>query len=126
MISTKKIASGEHKVYWNNEPTDYHIYNADMGVSGRQPNMYGIHNQKTGKHQVVGSLQKAKKMLHFTMSKQMHESEGMVGGAPVNNVGSGDIAGLGVGPQGEPGINKKNKKKIIPFKMFTRNPPNLA
>lgn len=57
---------------------------------------------------------------------KINESEGMVGGAPVNNVGSGDIAGLGVGTQGEPGVNKKNKKKIMPFKMFTRNPPNLA
>ncbi len=39
--------------------------------------------------------------------------------APVNAVGGGQIAGLGVGPQGEPGVTKK-KKKIIPFAMFTR------
>ncbi len=38
--------------------------------------------------------------------------------APVNVVGGGQIAGLGVGPQGEPGIKKK--KKVIPFAMFTR------
>lgn len=31
--------------------------------------------------------------------------------APANNVGSGNIAGLGVGPQGEPGINPLNKYK---------------
>ena len=30
---------------------------------------------------------------------------------PVNNVGGGNIAGLGVGPQGEPGVSKKNQKK---------------
>jgi hypothetical protein len=36
--------------------------------------------------------------------------------APVNVVGGGNIAGLGVGPQGEPGINKK--KKFLPFKQF--------
>lgn len=35
---------------------------------------------------------------------------------PVNVVGGGNIAGLGVGPQGEPGINKK--KKFLPFKQF--------
>lgn len=51
---------------------------------------------------------------------------GMVGGAPANAVGSGEIAGLGVGPQGEPGVSKKNKKKVMPFKTFTRNPPRLA
>ncbi len=39
--------------------------------------------------------------------------------APVNAVGGGQIAGVGVGPQGEPGVTKK-KKKVIPFAMFTR------
>ena len=29
--------------------------------------------------------------------------------APVNVVGGGQIAGLGVGPQGEPGIKRKKK-----------------
>jgi hypothetical protein len=28
---------------------------------------------------------------------------------PTNNVGGGAIAGIGVGPQGEPGIKKKRK-----------------
>lgn len=59
--------------------------------------------------------------------KNLKEDVGMMGGAVVaNNVGDGNIAGLGVGKQGEPGVNKKNKRKVMPFKMFTRNPPNLA
>ena len=33
--------------------------------------------------------------------------------APANNVGSGNIAGVGVGPAGEPGIKKKKKKTIV-------------
>jgi hypothetical protein len=41
--------------------------------------------------------------------------------APVNNVGGGAIAGVGVGPQGEPGVKKK--KALMPFKMFTRKLP---
>jgi hypothetical protein len=57
---------------------------------------------------------------------KLEEEGGMVGGSPTNNVGSGEIAGLGVGPQGEPGVDKKRKKKVMPFKMFTRNPPKLA
>lgn len=40
--------------------------------------------------------------------------------APVNNVGDGKVAGLGVGQQGEPGVKKMTKNKIIPFKMFVR------
>ena len=37
---------------------------------------------------------------------------------PVNNVSGGQIAGAGVGPQGEPGISKK--KKLASFISFIR------
>jgi hypothetical protein len=59
---------------------------------------------------------------------KLKEDGGMVGGAvvPANNVGGGNIAGLGIGKQGEPGVNPKKKKKVVPFKTFTRNPMNLA
>lgn len=40
--------------------------------------------------------------------------------APVNTVGGGAVAGLGVGPQGEPGVKLRNKKKVVPFAIFTR------
>jgi hypothetical protein len=69
-ITTKKIANGQHAVYWKDAPTQYEIYNADSGSSGHGGNMYGIHNKDTQKHQLVGSLQKAKKMLHLTMSQK--------------------------------------------------------
>ena len=52
------------------------------------------------------------------------EDVSMIGGSPTNNVGGGDIAGLGVGPQGEPGVNLKKKKKVMPFGMFIRKKPN--
>lgn len=35
--------------------------------------------------------------------------------APVNNVGGGQIAGVGVGSQGEPGIKKKKLASFISF-----------
>ena len=37
---------------------------------------------------------------------------------PVNNVSGGQIAGTGVGAQGEPGVNKK--KRITPFMAFVK------
>jgi hypothetical protein len=40
--------------------------------------------------------------------------------APANNVGGGNIAGVGVGPAGEPGIKKKKKKTIV-MSMLKRN-----
>ena len=51
------------------------------------------------------------------MNKQLKEDGvGMVGGTPVNNAGGGEIAGIGVGPKGEPGVGKR--KKPMPFKSF--------
>lgn len=35
-----------------------------------------------------------------------------IGGLPTMAAGSGKIAGLGVGPDGEPGIRKKKKKRV--------------
>jgi hypothetical protein len=41
--------------------------------------------------------------------------------APTVNVGSGQVAGLGVGPQGEPGVKKKRKKnEVVPLMAFIR------
>jgi len=40
---------------------------------------------------------------------------------PVNAVGDGSaVAGLGVGAQGEPGVKKRKKKEVVPFKVFKR------
>ena len=33
--------------------------------------------------------------------------------APANAVGGGNVAGIGVGPQGEPGVYKKKKKDLV-------------
>ena len=40
--------------------------------------------------------------------------------APANSAGSGNIAGIGVGPDGEPGVTKaqQKKKKKVPLKRF--------
>ena len=61
-----------------------------------------------------------------TIKQIKEDGIGLVGGSPTNNVGDGNIAGVGVGPQGEPGVSKKNKKKVMPFSTFNRNPPRLA
>lgn len=51
---------------------------------------------------------------------------GGVGGTPVNNAGSGAVAGLGTskdGPQGEPGVKKKKKAPMLSYKLFNRVKP---
>jgi len=45
--------------------------------------------------------------------------------APVNAVGGGQIAGVGVGTQGEPGIKKK-KKGVSSFTSFIKRKSNVA
>ena len=39
---------------------------------------------------------------------------------PLNNVGSGSIDGIGVGPKGEPGVQPKKKKLRVLFPMLKR------
>ena len=57
---------------------------------------------------------KLRQMGKKTESKPVNEE------VPVNNVGGGQIAGVGVGNQGEPGVLKKKKKQLVPFKLFKR------
>ena len=52
------------------------------------------------------------------MKKLNEDGVGLVGGAPTLSAGTGEIAGLGIGKQGEPGVNLKKKKSVIPFKAF--------
>ena len=54
------------------------------------------------------------------------DGEGVAAGA-VNAAGTGNIAGIGVGPKGEPGVypGKKKLRNIITRKPLTRlNPSN--
>lgn len=53
---------------------------------------------------------------HCQGKKKMNEDGVAV--VPANNAGQGNIAGIGVGAKGEPGINKK--KGILPFIGFVR------
>jgi len=42
--------------------------------------------------------------------------------APTNSVGGGGVAGVGIGPQGEPGIPKKKLRSIVMSKKpLSRN-----
>lgn len=55
--------------------------------------------------------------------KQFLEEDGEGATAPANNVvgvGGGKIAGVGIGPQGEPGVNMKKKKTPIITPTLTR------
>ena len=45
---------------------------------------------------------------------------------PANNAGSGAVAGIGVGSQGEPGIDKKKKRNLLPLVAFMRRKTNVA
>lgn len=44
---------------------------------------------------------------------------------PLNNVGSGGVEGIGVGPKGEPGVYPKKKKLRVLFPMIKRTMPGM-
>jgi len=74
-------------------------------------------NKETKFHKKLDTL------VHNTFGKRKDELK-MKEDSPTNAAGTGAVAGLGVGPQGEPGVNMKKKKKVIPFAIFTRKMPN--
>lgn len=49
------------------------------------------------------------------------QEDGVTGGAPTNAVSTGQVAGIGVGPQGEPGVKKKKIATFISY-MSRRMP----
>lgn len=59
--------------------------------------------------------EKFNEYLAITEAKMNEEGEG---GLPANNVGGGKVAGLGVGPQGEPPGKIKTKKKMLKRKVI--------
>lgn len=59
--------------------------------------------------------EKFNEYLALTEAKMNEDGEG---GLPANNVGGGNIAGLGVGPQGEPAGKIKTKKKMLKRKVI--------
>lgn len=69
MIEFKKIKPGRFSVINNGQNTKYEIVNGSLGQSGKESNMYGIFNKDTGKISWIGSLQKAKKSITFTLEK---------------------------------------------------------
>ena len=59
-----------------------------------------------------------------TFTQHILEDGGTTGGtaAPANAAGGGGIAGMGVGPRGEPGVPKK-KKKVVLYDLIRRTVP---
>lgn len=52
--------------------------------------------------------------IHYTTETYSvnHNFRIMLEEVPVNSAGSGNIAGIGVGPDGEPGVSKKRQRRI--------------
>ena len=75
---------------------------------------YKLVSKKTGKNlgtatSKAGILKRERQVEYF---KHMKE-DGVV--VPTNSVGTGAVAGIGVGPQGEPGVKKKKLATFISY-----------
>jgi hypothetical protein len=86
----------------------------------RRPSSLSFSTMADAKKWVKTQPKKSKEEIDKIHQKHADFERYMNEDVPVNNVGGGNIAGLGVGDQGEPGVKKKKKKEVIPFKMFTR------
>lgn len=127
MIETKPAGGGTHDVYWNGKKTHHQLIHVSGGGSRGAARAavggyrYFIHNTKTGKSVNFSfSLPDAKRELRRRYNA--NDPHSMNEDAPVNNVGGGNVAGLGVGPQGEPPgrLAIMKKKPIKRFKDFLK------
>tara|TARA_B100000029_G_scaffold502111_1_gene576796 strand:- start:1302 stop:1841 length:540 start_codon:yes stop_codon:yes gene_type:complete len=78
---------------------------------------YKLVDKKTGKVVFTGKYNQVVKKDKETGYKHKVVTED----APANSAGGGNIAGIGVGPDGEPGVHVKKKKKENPLtKLISR------
>jgi hypothetical protein len=127
----KKEYEKQHsnKSNMNEEAPVHNEFKKSMGVGsyGDFAKRHGIQKTKT----VISSLKKERDEIRKkewagpqhvkNHDFAIHGLQRAIGeDAPVNAVGGGAVAGLGVGPQGEPGVKLRNKKKVMPFAIFTR------
>ena len=68
-VTFKRITNGEFEVYKDGVITKYHIFNSSQGVSGLGNNVYGLEDIETRKIVFPGSLQQAKKVVTYWLSK---------------------------------------------------------
>ena len=82
-------------------------YASDKGVAFK----FASHSHAASFHRGVQS-----KFRELDSEHDVHEE------VAVNAAGAGNVAGIGVGPQGEPGVHMKKKKKVVlaSFKRFAR------
>jgi len=82
-------------------------YASDKGAAFK----FASHSHAAAFHRGVQS-----KFKELDSEHDMHEE------VAVNAAGAGNVAGIGVGPQGEPGVHMKKKKKVVlaSFKRFAR------
>lgn len=92
-----------------------------LGPSKKLQSDYIAKNQRPPKPNEIWNsmmlLRRTSPHLPDYIAKESLDEEGAV---PTNNVGSGNIAGVGVGPDGEPGVSKKNQKKHRRLAAMTR------
>lgn len=95
----------------NLHPTQSHVDSSDLEQKlNGNTNRKSISVQKSGnKHFVMDGHHR---VYHARLRGKTHiDARVYKEEAPVNNVGGGNIAGAGVGPNGMPGVSKRNQKK---------------
>jgi hypothetical protein len=60
-----------------------------------------------------------------TFKEYIKEDGAVMSAGPTNTAGGGQVAGIGVGPKGEPGVHPKKKNKVVMNPMRRRSPPQM-
>ena len=88
----------------------------------RKPSSLSFSTLNDAKKWVKTQPKKSKEEIDRVHKKHADFEKSMNEDAPVNVAGGGQVAGIGVGPQGEPGVSVKKKKKLASFISFIKRP----
>jgi hypothetical protein len=138
MLKLEKIQEGlwksNHGEFFVSKMADSSYSVSDSNIyENDQPHFYSNNHETlmSARRNIEYMLRSKGKHLPFASLDVLEPKEHLDEEAPINNVGSGNIAGAGVGPDGEPGVprNKqaRNKSPILKaLKMMRRKKQQLS
>ena len=117
-VMGKVSAAAEYRKFINSMKKKTKEMSEESSVSDLEKNLKNPHS-----YSAIDNMMQSIANKHKITPKELHDrfkekhgkvpddwaKESMSEEVPTNNVGGGAIAGVGVGPQGEPGISKKRK-----------------
>lgn len=99
-IAKKYVSEGDTWYNKDVDPKEFHVVHTET-------------NKVVGKAKTMRRARTIRDKKDLAHGSYVHAIRPVYEDAPTNSAGSGGVAGIGVGPQGEPGVKKSKIMKIL-------------